>query len=123
MGNAYYYLRTLGHSPFFPVDRLISNASVTGTITLKTPQTGARLAITNVTVGANAAGTIAFYFGGKHDNDTPIAMYHVASSSQVTPNIQCWESTATDSPLEAMVSTGLTNAWNVQVEGFELYDN
>lgn len=124
MSNIYAYFRGKGYSPFSPVHRSISNAVVANTITLVTPTTGARLAITNVVVGASAAaGSIAFYFGGKHNNDTPIAIYNVSASVTITPYIQCWETTAVDSPLEVMVSTGSTNAWNVQVEGFELYDN
>ena len=124
MSSAYYYFKKLGYSAFSPVQRTISNATVAGTITLKTPQTGANLAITNITVNAAAAdGSIAFYFGGRHDNDTPVAIYQVKASTVITPCIQCWETTAKDSPLEAMVSTGLTNGWNVQVEGFELFDN
>jgi len=122
--SAFTFFREHQYSPFTPVHRTISNASVAGTITLVSPITGGRIAITNVVVGAAAAaGSIAFYFGGKHNNDTPIAIYNVAASTTVCPHIQCWETTATDSPLEVMVSTGLTNGWNVQVEGFDLYDN
>lgn len=120
--SEFYYFKKLGYRRLSPTLRTISNATVAGTASIITPTTGARLMITNLVIGSNPGGTIAFYFGGRNDNDTKIAMFQLGASSHLNPAIECWESTATDSPLEAMVSTGLTDAWTVNVEGFEAYE-
>ena len=120
--SEFYYFKKLGYEPFSK-HRRISNATVAGTAEIKAAKTGGRLAITNLVISNNVAdGSIAFYFGGKHNNDTPIAMFAISGSSHVNPCIQCLESTAVDSPLEAMVSYGATDAWDILIEGFELYD-
>lgn len=117
--SAFKYFKEKGHIQLAPLYRLISNAVVANTITLYTPVN--RLALTNLSIQANAAGTIAFYFGqSANQNEYKLAEFTSSGSAMIIPNIQCWESTAVAAPILIRVSTGLTNAWSVNAEGFEL---
>lgn len=120
--SAYYYFRTVQQvTPLAPFSRSISNAVVTSTITFVTPSAGKRIALTNLTIAANAAGTIAFYFlQSETQHEYKIAEFTSSGSAFINPYIQCWEATAVVAPIGIRVSTGLTNAWNVNAEGFEL---
>lgn len=121
--SAYKFYKEQAAQRRTPTLRTISNAAVAGTMTIATPTSGAKLVVTNLVIGSNPGGTIAFYFGGNYDNDSKIAMYQIGASSHLAPAIEAWEIPIADAPLEAMVSTGLTDAWTVNVEGFDLYDN
>jgi len=119
--SAFYYFKKLGYQQMAPIYRQISNAAVATTVTLWTPSAGKRLAVTNVTIGGNAAGTMAFYFTqSANQHEYQIAEYSISASSFIAPQITCWESTAVVAPLGVRFSTGLTNQWRVCVEGFEL---
>jgi len=119
MSSVYQYYKEKNYSPFAPQNRNISNVAVASTITIYTPTTGTRLAVTNLNVSANAAGTIVFHFGGNNDGQK-LAEFSVGASSTISPSIGSWESTAINAPLVVRVSTALTNGWQVSVEGFEL---
>lgn len=117
--SAFDYYKTKGWSQFAPANRNISNGAVSGTFTIYTPTTGKRLAITDLNISANAAGTIIFRFAGNNENQK-LGEFSVGGSSTISPSIGSWESTAIDAPLVANVSTALTNGWQVNIHGFEL---
>lgn len=117
--SAFNFYKNQGYSQVAPKHRTISNAVVASTITLWTPTTNQRIALTELAISSNLAGTIAFYFGG-NNQDQKLAEFSVGSSSTIAPNISSWESTAINAPLLIRVSHGATNGWQVTGAGFEL---
>ena len=83
-----------------------------------TPQTSTRVAITDLTISAGSAGTIAFYWGNV--NGDKIAEFLVAGSVSLTPAIGCWEGTAYDRSLFAVAVLGATDNFRINLTGFEL---
>lgn len=122
--SAFYYYKKRGYSQVAPKQRNISNASLTSTITLWTPLLGARIALTNLSISSNAAGTIAFYFENtlNNSNQSKIAEFSCGSSATIFPVISSWESTVNDAILAVRVSNGLTNQWQLTAEGFDIWD-
>lgn len=117
--SAYYYFKKNQYQRLAPIYREISNAAVASTITLVTPI--GRIALTNLTIAANAAGTIAFYFAqSATQHQYKIAEFTSGGSAFINPSIEAWECTAVATPVVIRVSTGLTNAWSVNAEGFDL---
>lgn len=120
--SSYYFHKKMGHQELAPIHREISNAAVATTITLYTP-TG-RLAVTNLSVTSDAAnGTISLYWTqSANQNQHHLATFANSGSATIFPCVTNWESTAIAAPLGCRVSTGVTNGWHVNVEGFEIYD-
>jgi hypothetical protein len=83
-----------------------------------TPTSSLRIALTNLTLSSAVPGTIAFFFGGK--NQIKLGQFYVAGSITFSPDIDSWESTATDAPLYAVVSGSSAAPWTVTAEGFEI---
>lgn len=113
------YYREQGYQQVFPKYREISNASTSANIVLWTPASSMRIAVTGASVSCNPGGTIAFFFGG-NNSALKIAQYTIGASTTIYPEIDSWESTATDAPLYVNISTGTTNGYTITVEGFEL---
>ena len=121
--SSFNFFREKGYQQLAPIYREISNAVVATTITLYTPPTGSRLAVTNLAISANTAGTMAFYWlQSANQNEFKLAQFTVGGSSTIVPVVN-WESTAVVAPLGVRFSHGATNGWAVTVEGFQLYDN
>lgn len=115
--SAFLFYKTLGQQQVSPKHKDISTAA-TNTV-IWTPNTSMRIALTNIVVSSNLGGTIAFFFGGAN-NAQKLAEFGMLGSTVFAPAISCWESTAQDAPLYAVVSAGGTNGWKVTAEGFEL---
>jgi hypothetical protein len=96
--------------------RDISNSA--SNIVIKSPTASMRLTVTGLTISANVAGTIAFYFGGSVQRK--IAQFVSSGSSQIFPVFSNWESTGTDAPFYAVTSAAGTEGWKITAEGFEL---
>lgn len=88
-----------------------------GTISVWTPKTGHRVVVTALSVSANPAGTIAFYFD---NGDDRIATYNLAASSNISPFIGAWESTVTSGRIFAKLSASQTDGTVVNLTGFEI---
>ena len=117
--SAFEYFKSKGHRQLAPIYRSISNAVVASTITLVTPV--GRIALTNLSIQANTAGTIAFYFGqSANQHEYKLAEFTSSGSAMIIPYIKAWESTAVAAPILVRVSVGPTNGWAVNAEGFDL---
>ena len=87
------------------------------TISVWTPETGKRVALTGMSVSTNNAGTIAFYFDNGNEK---FAEFLLAASSTVVPIIEAIESTVVSGRIFAKVSVSGTDGWRVNLTGFEL---
>ena len=92
--------------------------SGTGTAAVWTPITSTRVVITDVSISASPAGTIAFYWGNLAGDK--IAEFLFAGSSTISPGIGCWEGTAYDRVLFAKPNIAGTDGIRVNLTGFEL---
>ena len=80
--------------------------------------TSTRLALTDLTISANQAGTIAFYWGNV--GGTKIAEFLLAGSATITPSIGVWENPTYDRSLFATSISGATDGVRVDLTGFEI---
>lgn len=90
-----------------------------GTIAVWTPATSTRVAVTDITIASNNAGTIAFYWGNLAGDK--IAEFLLAGSITISPIIGVWEGTAYDRTLFAKLgAVSATDGFRVNLTGFEL---
>ena len=108
-----YYL----NKGYTPVNK-VSVISGLNTISVWTPVTGKRVALTGITIASNPGGTIAFYF----DTTTgyKFAEFLVGGSDTISPNIGAIESTVVSGRIFAVANPSGTDGWNVSLTGFEL---
>lgn len=103
-----------GHSP------QTKTVTINGldTITVWSPSTSTKVAVTNLNISANNAGSIAFYWGNLAGSK--IAEFIFSGSANIAPVIGCWEGTAYDRTLFAKLSASATDGVRVNMTGFEL---
>ena len=90
-----------------------------GTASVWTPLTSTRVTVTDLSISANNAGTIAFYWGNLAGDK--VAEFIFAGSSNISPAIGCWEGTAYDRSLFAKLGGASgTDGVRVNLTGFEL---
>ena len=87
------------------------------TISVWTPITGKRVFVTNLSIGTNVGGTIAFYFD---NGNSQIARFSIAGSASISPSIGCWDSTVTSGRIFARTLGNASDGWYVNLTGFEL---
>ena len=92
--------------------------SESGTIKVWDPTASTRIVLTDVSVGANLAGTVAFYFGDLGGDK--IFEFWTAGSATISPNIGVRESNVYDRELYFAATPGSTNGFVVNVGGFEM---
>ena len=92
-------------------------ASGPGTLTVWTPPSDKRVVITNVSLGTNVAGTIAFYFD---NGDDRIAAFSLSASTSFSPVIGAWESTVVGGRIFSRSTGNASDGWYVNVTGVEL---
>lgn len=118
--SAFYYFKKFGYERW-ETQRDVSNAVVASTITLHTPTSGKRVAITNLVVSSPINGSMAFYFQSAAQKERKILEVRgVATSATLHPLIECLESTAVDCPLLVRVNLGMTDGWSITAEGFDV---
>ena len=118
--SAFDYFKRLGYERW-EFQRDISNATVADTITLRTPSSGKRVAVTNLVVASPINGSIAFYFQGASQLQRKILEVRgTSASTTIHPLIQSLECTAVDIPLLVRVNVGMTDGWSVTGEGFDV---
>lgn len=89
-----------------------------GTHSVWIPKTGHRVVVTSVNITSiDAAGTIAFYFDNGNDR---IAMYALAASGSLMPDISGWESTVVSGRIFANKSAIQTDGIHINLGGFEI---
>lgn len=115
--SAFQYYKSLGYSYAGPKYRDISNAGAN--LVVWQPTSSMRIALTEITISAITAGTIALFFGGAN-NAQKLGEFISSGSVNITPSISSWESTAKDAPLYAVAGSSGTNGWRITVNGFEL---
>ena len=103
---------------FTPKNKTVTISGL-DTFTLWAPITSARVALTNLSISNNYAGTIAFYWGNLAGDK--IAEFLLGGSSNVSPAIGVWDGTAFDRTLFGKVG-GLsgTDGWRVNATGFDI---
>jgi len=101
---------------FTPQNRVVV-INGTDTIAVWTPTTSTRVSVTDLSISANNAGTIAFYWGNLAGSK--IAEFVFAGSSNISPAIGVWEGTAYDRILFAKLVTSATDGVRVNLTGFE----
>lgn len=101
---------------FTPINKSVV-LSGTGTATVWAPLSGYRVIVTALSVSSNPAGTIAFYFDGENSK---IAGYNLAASSNISPEIGCWESTVSGGRIFAKLSASQTDGTQINLTGFEI---
>lgn len=116
--SAFQFYKQLGQQQSAPKYKQITTS---GNTVIWTPLSSMRLAVTNLTVSCQntLGGTIALFFGGAN-NAQKLAEFGMLSTTVFSPVISCWESTAQDAPLYAVVAGIGSNLWTVTAEGFEL---
>ena len=109
-----YYL-TKGYTPQTKTVTL----SGLGTFTLWAPATSTRIAVTNLSISNNAAGTLAFYWGNLAGDK--IAEFLMSASGNISPAIGIWEGTAYDRTLFGKIGGASgTDGVRVNATGFEI---
>ena len=111
MSATNFYLEK-GYTPVFR-HRDISGI---GTATVWTPTTNTRIVLTGLSISANLAGTIAFYWASA---DTKLFEFYVGGSSTIIPIVHL-ESSLQNLTLDARTSSGGINGWKVTAMGFEI---
>lgn len=86
------------------------------TISVWTPIAGNRVILTDMSISANQAGTIAFYFDNGNDR---FASFNVSASSTITPFIGCVESTVVSGAIFARTLGNTSDGWYVNLTGVE----
>ena len=108
-----FYLES-GYTPL--TKSIVFNAP--GTLSLWIPPSDKRVVVTNLSIGANVAGTIAFYFDNGNDK---IASFSLSASTSFSPIIGAWESTVVGGRIFATTTGSSSNdGWYVNVTGVEL---
>lgn len=88
------------------------------TISVWTPLTGKRVALTGLSISTNNAGTIAFYFD---NGNNKFAEFLLGASATIVPIIEAIESTVVSGRIFAKVGGASgTDGWRVNLTGFEL---
>ena len=89
------------------------------TFTVWAPTTSTRIALTNLSISNNYAGTLAFYWGNLAGSK--VAEFLLGASGNISPAIGIWEGTAYDRTLfgKAGGSAG-TDGIRVNATGFEI---
>lgn len=101
---------------FTPVNKAVV-ISGPNTMAVWTPVTGKRVFVTDISVGTNVGGTIAFYFD---NGNNQIARFSVAGSASISPFIGCWESTVVSGAIFARTLGNASDGWYVNLTGFEI---
>ena len=101
---------------FTPLTRVTLINGVT-TIAVWTPKAGHSVRVTNASISANNAGTIAFYWSG---DNTRVAEFLFAGSANISPVIGVWEGTVVANSLEAKLGASATDGVRVNLTGFEI---
>ena len=91
--------------------------SGTGTFTVWAPVAGRRVVVTGISISANPAGTVAFYFD---NGDDRIALFNLSASSNISPTIGAWESTVASGRIFGKLSASQTDGSAVNATGFEI---
>ena len=118
--SSFYYFKQASESRR-EIYRLVSNAVVATTITLWTPLSGKRVALTNLVVTAPIGGSMALYFQSAQQLERQIIeLRGTSATSTIIPAIDCLESTAIDCPLLLRVNIAPTDGWAITATGFDL---
>lgn len=89
-----------------------------GTHSVWIPKAGNRVVVTSLEITSiDTAGTIAFYFDNGNDK---IAMYALAASGSLMPNISGWESTVIAGRIFAARTAIQTDGIQINLGGFEI---
>lgn len=84
-----------------------------------TPLTSTRVTVTDLSISANNAGTIAFYWGNLAGDK--VAEFMFSGSSNISPAIGCWEGTAYDRVLFGKLGGASgTDGVRINLTGFEI---
>lgn len=103
---------------YTPVNKSVSINGL-DTVAVWTPTTSTRVCVTDVVLGCNSAGTIAFYWGNLAGS--LIAQFLRTSSATISPAIGAWEGTMYDRVLFAKLGGASgTDAITVNLTGFEI---
>lgn len=114
--SAFQFYKTLNYPHWEIKEEVISSNT---TIVVKSPLAANRLAVTNLNIAANLAGSIQIWFTG--DDNRLLFEGYVGGSGFITPSISGWETSARSSSLAAKASTTQSgNGWRITAEGFEL---
>ena len=101
---------------FTPVNKSVV-ISGPNTIAVWTPITGKRVFLTGLSIGANLGGTMAFYFD---NGDSRFAIFSLAASATITPEIGCIESTVVSGAIFARTLPNASDGYYVNLTGFEV---
>ena len=88
------------------------------TFTVWSPTTSTRIALTNLSISNNYAGTLAFYWGNLAGSK--IAEFLLSGSANISPAIVVWEGTMYDRTLFGKAAVSGTDGIRVNVTGFEI---
>ena len=103
---------------YTPQNKTVTLSGV-GTFTLWAPTTSTRIALTNLSISNNAAGTIAFYWGNLAGSK--IAEFLLSASGNISPAIGIWEGTMYDRSIFGKGGGAVgTDGIRVNVTGFEI---
>ena len=113
MSAEMHYLRR-GYTPAYRTTEI----NGLDTISVWTPTSSTRLTLTGISISSNLGGTIALYWGNLAG--TKVAEWFVAGSASINPTLGPIEGTMYDRSLFAKVSASASDAWHVNLTGFEI---
>lgn len=114
MSATEYYL----NKGFTPQNKTVTISGL-DTIIIWGPTTSTRVSIVELSISANNAGTVAFYWGNLAGSK--IAEFLFSGSSNISPSIGVWEGTMYDRTLFGKLGgASATDGVRVNVTGFEL---
>ena len=102
---------------FTPINKTVS-VNGPDTISVWTPGTGSRVFVSDISIAANTASTVAFYFDTT--TEYKIAEFCVGGSNTISPNIGGWESTVVSGKIFARTTPSATGGLRINLTGFEL---